>query len=65
MKYTVNELLKIIECRHILGAMRVDLRALILEKVKDVRQKDCSMAELRELLLFLPLMEYESIAYLL
>lgn len=65
MKYTVNELLKIVECRHILGALRVDIRALVLEKVKDVRQKDCSLADLRELFLFLPLIEYESISYIL
>ena len=30
MKYTINELLKIIECRHILGALRVDIRTLVL-----------------------------------
>jgi hypothetical protein len=33
--------------------------------VKDVRHKDCSQDDLRELFLFLPLMEYESIAYIL
>ncbi len=65
MKYSVNELLKIVECRHILGALRVDIRALVLEKVKEVRQKDCSLADLRELFLFLPLIEYESISYIL
>jgi len=37
MKYTINELLMMIECREILSAMKVDVRSLVLEKVKDVR----------------------------
>jgi hypothetical protein len=65
MKYSVNELLKIVECRHILSALRVDIRALVLEKVKDVRHKDCSLADLKDLFLFLPLIDYESISYIL
>lgn len=30
MKYTVNELLKIIECRDILSSLRIDIRSLVL-----------------------------------
>jgi hypothetical protein len=65
MKYTLNELLKIVECRDILSSMRVDIKSLILEKIKDVRSKDCSLADLKDIFHFLPLMEYESISYIL
>lgn len=65
MKYTLNELLKIIECRDILSALRVDIKSLILEKVKDVRSKDCSLSDLKDIFHFLPLIEYESISYIL
>ena len=30
-----------------------------------MRQKDCSLTDLRELFLFLPLIDYESISYIL
>jgi hypothetical protein len=56
MKYTINELLMVIECRDILSAMKVDIRSLILEKIKDVRQKDSSLNDLKDILLFLPLL---------
>lgn len=58
MQYTVNELIKIIECRHILAALRVDIKGLVLEKVKNVRTKECSLADLRDLFYFLPLIEF-------
>jgi len=65
MKYTVNELLKIIECKEFLTYFRIDIRTLVLEKIKDVRSKSCSLEDLRSILLFLPLLEYESISYIL
>jgi hypothetical protein len=65
MKYTLNELLKIVECRDILSSMRVDIKSLILEKIKDVRSKECSLLDLKDIFHFLPLMEYESISYIL
>ena len=46
----------IIECRDILSALKVDVRSLVIEKIKDVRYKDCSLNDLKDILLFLPLL---------
>lgn len=65
MKYNLNELVKIIECSHFLAIIKLDLKGFIIEKVKDVRSKICSKDDLREILEFLPLIEFESISYIL
>ena len=58
MKYTLNELVKIIECQHFLSAIKLDLKSLVIEKVKDVRSKTCSKDDLKLILEYLPLLEF-------
>jgi hypothetical protein len=45
--------------------MKIDIRSLVLEKIKDVREKSCSLDDLKDIFMFLPLMEFESISYIL
>ena len=65
MRYNLNELVKIIDCSHFLSVIHLDLKSLIIEKVKNVRSKVCSLADVRSILNFLPLLEFESISYIL
>lgn len=50
MKYTLNELVQIIECRHFLSTIKLDLKSLVIEKVQDVRSKICSKDDLQAIL---------------
>jgi hypothetical protein len=65
MKYTLYEIVEIIGCGEFLSIMHLDLKTLVIEKVKCVRSKACSLDDLRSILNFLPLLEFESIAYIM
>ena len=65
MRYTVNELLKVIECRQLLEALKIDIKSLVLEKLKDVRDTACTLEDIKDILYFLPLLEFERIGYIL
>ncbi|MCB0369660.1 MAG: hypothetical protein KDD45_09500 [Bdellovibrionales bacterium] len=58
-------MVQIISCGNFLSTIKVDLKSLVLEKIKNVRSKDCSLEDLKEILNFLPLIEFESISYIL
>lgn len=45
--------------------MKIDMKSLVIEKIKDVRSKECSLHDLEEMFMFLPLLEFQSIAYIL
>lgn len=45
--------------------MKIDIKSLVIDKIKDVREKYCSLDDLKDIFMFLPLMEFESISYIL
>lgn len=54
MQYTIAELLEIINTEDFLFFARVNLDELILSKVKNLRNPEVSLKDLKRLLLFLP-----------
>ena len=65
MDYTLNELMKIVECRQLLSVLKIDIRGLVLEKLGHVRHKHCSLQDIKDVLYFLPLLEFQKINYLM
>jgi len=54
MQYTIGELLEIINSEDFLRFAKINLDELILSKLKNLRNPDVTLKDLKKLMLFLP-----------
>lgn len=54
MQYTIRELLEIINSEDFLRFAKINLDELILSKLKNLRNPDVTLKDLKKLMLFLP-----------
>jgi uncharacterized protein Smg (DUF494 family) len=55
MQYTLAELIKIIECFDLFKFAKIDLQNLIIEKIKNLKNYEATLEDLKVIMNFLPI----------